>query len=316
MQNVGLIIFSPAGKLVLFDGKRRTEKILKRYIDLPHHQRERLHKQERARWLVSQTCIESDLWQQINPSSDMDGRIVDIQVQEIQDEIRLRNVELEDVEKQLENFVKSTRCFKSVAEVEYHEKMLETTMRRVSLHKQVLEKGGFSQLQSHSQTLPPQIANASNFMMGSSNYSWGWPQQHDSTQFMTHNFTNSTGFQPIRNEPDPFAETFPASMAFNCADYSVGNVATCDSDPLQSSMAFNGSGYPGGNVVSGGSNKRAPWMEFSDFASGNDIQQGRTTPATAGQSQVVEDAAEGNGGSSPSLHDFPEIPFPFYPAST
>ncbi|KAH7565034.1 hypothetical protein JRO89_XS09G0116000 [Xanthoceras sorbifolium] len=183
----------------------------------------------------------------------MDGRIVDIQVQEIQDEIRLRNVELEDVEKQLEN------------------------------------------------------------------------------------------------EPDPFAETFPASMAFNCADYSVGNVATCDSDPLQSSMAFNGSGYPGGNVVSGGSNKRAPWMEFSgteylavnevndssnqfdyrffslpkhdqflnaDFASGNDIQQGRTTPATAGQSQVVEDAAEGNGGSSPSLHDFPEIPFPFYPAST
>ncbi|KAL5819726.1 hypothetical protein ACOSQ4_023568 [Xanthoceras sorbifolium] len=54
--DVGLIIFSPAGKLFLFDGKRRTEEILKSYIGLPHHQHE----------------------------------------------ISLRNVELEDVEKQLD----------------------------------------------------------------------------------------------------------------------------------------------------------------------------------------------------------------------
>ncbi|KAL5810152.1 hypothetical protein ACOSQ4_026720 [Xanthoceras sorbifolium] len=345
--DVGLIIFSPAGKLVLFDGKRRTEETLKSYIDLPLHQRGRLHKQERVRRLVSQTCIESDLWQRINSSSDMDSRMVDIQVQSIQNEISLRNVELEDVEKQLEDFIKSTRDIKSLAEVEYYESMLEDTMKRVSLHKQVLEKKGFSQLPS--QILHPQTANASNFMMGSPNYGLGWPQQHGSTQFLTNNFTNSTGFQPFRNETDPFAEMFPTPMAFNSAGYSVGNAATGDFDMLQSSMAFNSTGYPSGNAVSGGSDELAPSMAFpnteylarnevsggsnhldyeffcspyydqffsANIAAGNNIQQGRTTPVIAGPSQVVGDAAVGSDGSSPSFHDFPEIPFPFYHAST
>ncbi|KAL5745287.1 hypothetical protein ACOSP7_026433 [Xanthoceras sorbifolium] len=317
--DVGLIIFSPAGKLVLFDGKRRTEETLKSYIDLPLHQRGR----------------------------DMDSRMVDIQVQSIQNEISLRNVELEDVEKQLEDFIKSTRDIKSLAEVEYYESMLEDTMKRVSLHKQVLEKKGFSQLPS--QILHPQTANASNFMMGSPNYGLGWPQQHGSTQFLTNNFTNSTGFQPFRNETDPFAEMFPTPMAFNSAGYSVGNAATGDFDMLQSSMAFNSTGYPSGNAVSGGSDELAPSMAFpnteylarnevsggsnhldyeffcspyydqffsANIAAGNNIQQGRTTPVIAGPSQVVGDAAVGSDGSSPSFHDFPEIPFPFYHAST
>ncbi|KAH7566655.1 hypothetical protein JRO89_XS08G0210000 [Xanthoceras sorbifolium] len=255
--DVGLIIFSPAGKLFLFDGKRRTEKILKSYIGLPHHQRGR----------------------------DMDSRMVDIQVQEIQDEISLRNVELEDVEKQLENFVKSLKCIKSITELEYHERMLEDTMKDISLHKEVLEKKGFSQLQAPSHSLHPQTASANNFMTGSPNYGLGWPQQHDSTQFLTINFTNSTAFQPIRcsslhficvNESDPFAETFPTSMAFIGANYSVGNAAPGDSDLLQSSMAFNNTGYPGGNIVSGGSDKHAPSMAFSGikYLAGNKVNDG------------------------------------------
>ncbi|KAK0606097.1 hypothetical protein LWI29_034124 [Acer saccharum] len=39
--DVALIIFSSAGKLIIFDGKRRVEDTLKRYIDLPHSQRGR-----------------------------------------------------------------------------------------------------------------------------------------------------------------------------------------------------------------------------------------------------------------------------------
>ncbi|KAL5822212.1 hypothetical protein ACOSQ3_024094 [Xanthoceras sorbifolium] len=319
--DVGLIAFSPAGKLVLFDGNTRTEEILKRYIDLPYHQRGR----------------------------DMDNKMVDLHIESIKDEINLRNVELEDVEKQLGYFIKSTSRIKSIREAEYHGKMLEDTMKRISLRKQVLEEKGFSQLQPPSQTLHPQTASASDFMMGSPNYGLGWPQQHDPTQFLTNNFANSTGFQPFRNESDPFSEMFPTSMAFNNVDYSVGNAPNNGSNLFQSSMAFCGAGYPNGNAVSGGSDQLAPSMTFSgteyltgnevtvgsnqfdygflctpeynrfsnaDFVSGNDIQQERTTSATAGPSRVVDDAVEGNDdGSSLSLHDFPEIPSPFYLAS-
>ncbi|KAH7565033.1 hypothetical protein JRO89_XS09G0115900 [Xanthoceras sorbifolium] len=66
-----LVIFSPAGKLVLFDGKRRLPK-----------------------------------------------------EEGIQDEISPRNVELEDVEKQL-------ACIKSITDAEYHERMLEDTIKRL-----------------------------------------------------------------------------------------------------------------------------------------------------------------------------------------
>ncbi|KAJ0039796.1 hypothetical protein Pint_27958 [Pistacia integerrima] len=38
---LALIIFSPAGKLILFDGKKRVVEILMHYINLPHHQRGR-----------------------------------------------------------------------------------------------------------------------------------------------------------------------------------------------------------------------------------------------------------------------------------
>ncbi|KAL5821790.1 hypothetical protein ACOSQ3_023672 [Xanthoceras sorbifolium] len=293
-EDVGLLIFSPAGKLVLFDGKRRIEETLKRYIDLPHHQR---------------TC-------------DMDNKTVDSQVEGIQDEISPRNVELEDVKKQLEVFVKCTKCIKSITSVEYYERMLEDTIKCVSLHK----------------TLHPQTASASNVMMGSLNYDLEWPQQHDATQFLTNNFASSTGFQPFRyfvkgtncinsisdaefhermlkdtikrvyllnqvlekkefsqlqlpaqtlhphtstgfqpfgNESDPFAEVFPSSMAFNGAGYSVGNAACGDYVPLQSSIAFNAAGCLVYQFFNG------------DFVPGNDIQQEWTTPVTAGPSQAT-----------------------------
>ncbi|KAH7566786.1 hypothetical protein JRO89_XS08G0234700 [Xanthoceras sorbifolium] len=231
-EDVGLLIFSPAGKLVLFDGKRRIEETLKRYIDLPHHQR---------------TC-------------DMDNKTVDSQVEGIQDEISPRNVELEDVKKQLEVFVKCTKCIKSITSVEYYERMLEDTIKRVSLHK----------------TLHPQTASASNVMMGSLNYDLEWPQQHDATQFLTNNFASSTGFQPFRNESDPFAEVFPSSMAFNGAVYSVGNAACGDYVPLQSSIAFNAAGCLYDNAVSSGSDQLAPSMEFSntEYLAENEVSGG------------------------------------------
>ncbi|KAL5764958.1 hypothetical protein ACOSQ2_017552 [Xanthoceras sorbifolium] len=285
--DVGLVIFSSAGNLVLFGGKRRTEEILKRYIDLPYGKRGR----------------------------DMDNKMVEIELEGIQDEIILRNVELEDLEKQLEDFIRSTKYIKSITEAEYQERVLEDTMKRVALRKQVLEEKGFSQLQLPSHALHSQTASATNFMMGTPNSGLGWSQQHDPTQFLTNNFANSTAFEPSRNELDTFTEMFPTSMAFNGAGYTVENAASGDSDMLQFSMAFNGAGHPDGNALSVGSDQLPHTTAFSgtEYLVGN---EGRTTPTIAGPRQVVEDAAEGShDGSSPLLHDFPEIPFPSYLAS-
>ncbi|KAL5832038.1 hypothetical protein ACOSQ4_017392 [Xanthoceras sorbifolium] len=226
--DVGLVIFSSAGNLVLFGGKRRTEEILKRYIDLPYGKRGRLPEEEG-----------------------------------IQDEIILRNVELEDLEKQLEDFIRSTKYIKSITEAEYQEKVLEDTMKRVALRKQVLEEKGFSQLQLPSHALHSQTASATNFMMGTPNSGLGWSQQHDPTQFLTNNFANSTAFEPSRNELDTFTEMFPTSMAFNGAGYTVENAASGDSDMLQFSMAFNGAGHPDGNALSVGSDQLPHTTAFS-----------------------------------------------------
>ncbi|KAH7560533.1 hypothetical protein JRO89_XS10G0039200 [Xanthoceras sorbifolium] len=255
--DVGLVIFSSAGNLVLFGGKRRTEKILKRYIDLPYGKRGRYI------FIFKMFC-------------DMDHRMVEIELEGIQDEIILGNVELEDLVKQLENFIKSTKYIKSITEVEYQERVLEDTMKLISLHKQVVEEKGFSQLQLLSQTLHPQTACASNFMMGSPNSDLGWPQRHDPTQFLTNNFANSTGFEPSRNESDTFAEMFPTSMAFNGTGYTVGNAANGDSDMLQFSMAFNGAGHPDGNALSGVSNQLTSSMVFSgtEYLAGNEVSGG------------------------------------------
>ncbi|KAL5766649.1 hypothetical protein ACOSP7_017266 [Xanthoceras sorbifolium] len=272
--DVGLVIFSSAGNLVLFGGKRRTEEILKRYIDLPYGKRGRLPEEESVRRLISLMSIESDLLQRINSSSDMDNKMVEIELEGIQDEIILRNVELEDLEKQLEDFIRSTKYIKSITEAEYQERVLEDTMKRVALRKQVLEEKGFSQLQLPSHALHSQTASATNFMMGTPNSGLGWSQQHDPTQFLTNNFANSTAFEPSRNELDTFTEMFPTSMAFNGAGYTVENAASGDSDMLQFSMAFNGAGHPDGNALSVGSDQLPHTTAFSgtEYLVGNECR--------------------------------------------
>ncbi|KAK1587345.1 hypothetical protein Q3G72_011898 [Acer saccharum] len=103
--DVALIIFSSAGKLNIFDGKRRIEDTLKRYIDLPYSQRGR--------------NIVID-----NP-----------QLEEANNEISMLNIDIDNVEKQLEYFVKSSSGIKSTSDAEYREGVLEETLKRVSLHK-------------------------------------------------------------------------------------------------------------------------------------------------------------------------------------
>ncbi|KAK1587640.1 hypothetical protein Q3G72_015264 [Acer saccharum] len=159
--DVALIIFSSAGKLIIFDGKRRVEDTLKRYIDLYHSQR---------------------------------GRY----------------------------FVKSSSGIKSTSDAEYHEEVLEETLKCVSLHKQVLDNKTYNQLQP--------------------------PSQLDNTRFMGTDFANPTGSQPFRNESNFFADQLQSSMAFHGTGYLTRNAVTGGTDQLTPLMAIHDAGYVAGNA--------------------------------------------------------------------
>ncbi|KAK4844204.1 hypothetical protein QYF36_017687 [Acer negundo] len=280
--DVALIIFSSAGKLIIFDGKRRVEDTLKRYVDLPHSQRGR-------NIVIDNTQLEG-----------------------ASNEISMLNADIDDVEKQLEYFVKSSNDIKSTSDVEYCEEVLEETLKRVSFHKQVLDNKTYNQIQP--------------------------PSQLDHTRFMGTDFANPTGSQPFRNESNFFAELPPSSMTFH-GGYQTRNAVSGGSDQLQSSMAFHGTGYLTRNAVNGGYDQVTPLMAIPDvgYVAGNawmnNIQQvrittttaapnqvvgdavedsngndGRITTTTAGSNQVVGDAAEGN---SSTLYDFSDISFLF-----
>ncbi|TXG59923.1 hypothetical protein EZV62_014496 [Acer yangbiense] len=308
--DVALIIFSSAGKLIIFDGKRRVEDTLKRYIDLPHSQRGRV---EYILTNLDRSCKDY-IWFALNEGAN--------------NEISMLNTDIDDVEKQLEYFVKCSSSIKSTSDAEYREGILEETLKRVSLHKQVLDSKTYGQLQPPSQTLHLQTGL---------NYSLEWPQQLDNTRFMGTDFANPIGSQPFRNESNFFAELLPSSMTFH-GGYPTRNAVSGGSDQLQSSMAFHGSGYLTRNAVNGGSDQLTPIMAIHDagYVAGNawmnNIQQARITTTVpnqvvgdaaegsngndgriitttiVGSNQVVGDAAEGN---SSTLYDFSDISFPF-----
>ncbi|KAF9678558.1 hypothetical protein SADUNF_Sadunf07G0047200 [Salix dunnii] len=105
---IAVIIFSPAGKLILFDGKKRLEEILESYLNLSRKQR---------------------------------GRC----------------------------FVGSPNFFKTMSEVEFHEKILEKALKDVQNRKRAFHQ---------------EIASDIGGMMGSSSHSLNGPQQIDPTNLV------------------------------------------------------------------------------------------------------------------------------------
>ncbi|XVE87047.1 hypothetical protein DITRI_Ditri18aG0084500 [Diplodiscus trichospermus] len=103
---VALILFSPAGKLFLFDGKKRVEETVARYLDVP----------ARRRGCINKLDIDSHL-------------------REIQKEILICSTKLENVEKQLQYFLRNPSCVKSMSEIKYHEMILEETLKLVQFRK-------------------------------------------------------------------------------------------------------------------------------------------------------------------------------------
>ncbi|KAL9340840.1 hypothetical protein Peur_067059 [Populus x canadensis] len=79
---IAVIIFSPAGKLILFDAKKRPEEILESYLNLPEKQR--------GRYEIS--------FQVFNLGDELRNLL---ELQEIENEILLCNFESENIERQI-----------------------------------------------------------------------------------------------------------------------------------------------------------------------------------------------------------------------
>ncbi|KAH9663804.1 hypothetical protein KPL70_019804 [Citrus sinensis] len=276
------------------------------FIDLPHHQRAALRDQEMVRRIIAQMSLEAELHHHLAPTNCNNGgrdrkMSVDSELEEIENEITKLCAELEEVEKQLQYFLKSPSCIKSASEAEFLEGFLEETLKLVYIRKQNLETNNSIQETSNSEKRPmhSQSAAASGFMMGSSNYCLGnWPQQYDAGFLNARNFSNSSQFQHLRNESSqPFAEVFPTALP-----------------------NLYGTGFPTGNIVSSSSRPEAngyirqlPRDQFfnnADFSQGmNNIQQGRRA-ADQHEENKVADATLACRGSCSQYRDR-GLPFPY-----
>ncbi|KAJ7951487.1 MADS-box transcription factor [Quillaja saponaria] len=115
--DVALIMFSPSGKASLFSWNKSIEQILAQYVKLSKHEHESLKNS-------------------------------DSQLEEIQQEILSYKTMLEDAMKLLSIFEGDPSEITTLSEVEYREHILEETLKKVWMRKQILEE------QSNSQATP------------------------------------------------------------------------------------------------------------------------------------------------------------------
>ncbi|XP_037497292.1 agamous-like MADS-box protein AGL104 [Jatropha curcas] len=133
---IALIVFSPAGKLFLYEGKKRLEEIIQHYFDLPDNRRQRLHNEELIKRIAHQMSLETSIFHHLV----MAGRChvtSGSQMQVIQNEIQIFTSELEDVEKQISQFLKSPSSIETVTEAERQENTLIETLKHVQIRKQL-----------------------------------------------------------------------------------------------------------------------------------------------------------------------------------
>ncbi|CAH8344543.1 unnamed protein product [Eruca vesicaria subsp. sativa] len=119
-----LIMFSPAGKLFIFDTKTRMEETIKKYMDMPIRP-SRLPVPDEAyiRQWIDIMRLESHY-----PEPN-----------EIENEIFKYHCELAKVEQQLGYFLKPPNQWATRDDIEYQEKLLEETLDKVRSRKKYLK---------------------------------------------------------------------------------------------------------------------------------------------------------------------------------
>ncbi|GMI66040.1 hypothetical protein HRI_000273300 [Hibiscus trionum] len=117
--DLALLIFSPAGKLFLFDSNKRIEEVFARYIELPARRRGWVENQEVVRRIITQMSLEAGYYDRSTVYRS--NKDIATQLKEIQNEMLICSTQLEDVERQLQHFLRNPGCLKSMNEATYYE---------------------------------------------------------------------------------------------------------------------------------------------------------------------------------------------------
>uniref|UniRef100_A0A2N9J1C1 MADS-box domain-containing protein n=1 Tax=Fagus sylvatica TaxID=28930 RepID=A0A2N9J1C1_FAGSY len=202
--DVALIMFSPSGRLSHFSGNKSIEEILVRYVNLPEHERARLKNQEFLQRALGKLKGDADrTYQEASPMS------TDSQLEEIQQEIVSCKSQLEDMKNRLRIFEGDPFEIATLCEAEYREQILKETLRRVHMHKKILEEkfssGAPPTLEVH---LPLNTANLSDLVRENPTNMLDWLPERD-PQVQVLNFLDSNGLLPPRDQPQRVVEFLP-----------------------------------------------------------------------------------------------------------
>ncbi|XP_028056206.1 agamous-like MADS-box protein AGL104 isoform X1 [Camellia sinensis] len=200
--DVALIMFSPSGRLSIFSGNKSMEEIMARYVNLPEHERGRLHNQEYLQRALAKLKDHNNY--QAGAVSPVNA---DSQLEEIQQEIHKSRSQLEEMEKRLKIFEGHPSEITTVCEAQRREHILEETLKCVRIRKRVLEeKYDHSNAQLTSQVNLPlePVLNVNGLVTTNPNLILDWmpqPQpQRDSQQVQIMNFLDSNGLLPLREQ--------------------------------------------------------------------------------------------------------------------
>ncbi|KAH0685128.1 hypothetical protein KY289_022880 [Solanum tuberosum] len=246
--DVALIMFSPSGRVSTFSGNKSIEDIMARYVNLPEHDRGRLHNQEHLQRAIAKLKCEADrTYQAPSPSS------VDSHIEEFQQEIIRYKTQVEDMERRLRMYEGDFCEITTVCEAQYREEILQETLKQVQARKQVLEENyHFPQTQN---TTQPQMdfsgqnvnmvnnVATSDAIANSTFMDWVPHSQRD-PHVQILNFLDSNGLLPFRDEADqhmlpPSLNQFHTVNVPAAADHLSSNNRFDQNDPPRPS-SFDG----------------------------------------------------------------------------
>ncbi|XP_049348591.1 agamous-like MADS-box protein AGL104 [Solanum verrucosum] len=205
--DVALIMFSPSGRVSTFSGNKSIEDIMARYVNLPEHDRGRLHNQEHLQRAIAKLKCEADRTYQAlsSPSS------VDSHIEEFQQEIIRYKTQVEDMERRLRMYEGDFCEITTVCEAQYREEILQETLKQVQARKQVLEENYHSP-QTQNTTQPQMDFSGQNVNMvnnvatsdaiANSTFMDWVPHSQRDPHVQILNFLDSNGLLPFRDEAD------------------------------------------------------------------------------------------------------------------
>ncbi|KAL1540368.1 hypothetical protein AAHA92_24728 [Salvia divinorum] len=202
--DVALIMFSPSGRVSIFSGNTSIEEIMARFVNLPEHERGRLHNQEYLERALGKLKAEADrnYNQAAAGSPASNTSIMHSQIEEMQQELLKCRCQLEDAEKKLRVYESELCEISTLGEAEYREQVLEENLKQIRLRKQVLQDQHNSPGAQSSQVMsyPSHTTDMNVLAARNPDNVLDWLPQRD-PQVQILNFLDSNGLLPMRDQP-------------------------------------------------------------------------------------------------------------------